>query len=118
MKFLIGNKLGMTQVFDENTGSTVAVTVIEVNPAIVTAVKTSDKDGYEAIQLGYGKRNKINKPEKGHLKELGQFAVLREQRLDVPSERKVGDTLDASIFVEGDAVKVSAIAKGKDFKVL
>lgn len=116
MKFLIGNKLGMTQVFDENTGSTVAVTVIEVNPAIVTAVKTGDKDGYEAIQLGYGKRNKLNKPEKGHLKELGKFAVLREQRLDVPSEKKVGDTLDASVFSEGDFVKVSAIAKAKGFQ--
>lgn len=116
MKFLLGNKLGMTQMFDQKTGSTVPVTVIEVNPATVTAVKTGDKDGYEAIQLGYGKRNKVNKPEKGHLKELGQFAVLREQRLETPSEKKVGDKLDASIFSEGDWVKVSALAKGKGFQ--
>ncbi len=106
----------MTQVFDE-AGLVHPVTVLKSGPLTVTQVKTVKTDGYNAVQVGFGTKNKknINKALQGHMKE-GTFAVLREFRTDAEPEVKVGDTIDLSTFVEGDVVTVSGISKGKGFQ--
>ena len=128
MKFILGKKIGMTQVFEED-GKVVPVTVVEVGPNVVVQVRTKEKDGYEAVQLGTGtkKAKNINKPTRGHLKELGTFRYLKEVR-DKESKHiakgelteavtlKVGDNLDASVFSVGDKIKVTGISKGKGFQ--
>lgn len=117
MKFLLGTKLNMTQVFTDK-GSVVPVTVIEAGPITVTQVRTSEKDGYNAIQVGYGSRSKsrLNKALAGHLKDLGSFKLLKEFRLEAPGEAKVGDSVKADAFAPGDVVTVSATSKGKGFQ--
>jgi large subunit ribosomal protein L3 len=114
MKFIIGKKLGMSQVFEED-GKVVPVTVVEIEPNVVVQVRTKDKDGYEAVQIGTGtkKAKNINKPQRGHLKELGNFKHLKEIRGD--NEMKVGDKIDSSVFAVGDKVKVTGVSKGKGF---
>ncbi len=112
---IIGRKLGMTQVFDES-GRLEAVTAVVAGPCVVTQVKTQEKDGYHAVQLGYGEAKKINSPEKGHLKGSGkQLRHLREIRTESPSSLKVGQTLDVSLFKKGDRVDIIGISKGKGF---
>lgn len=115
-KFLLGEKLGMTQVFEDD-GTVVPVTVIKVEPNTVVQVKGKDKDGYEAVQIGSGFKRKTTKPMKGHLKDLGNLRFLKEYRsLTInDSEVKRGDKLDVSMFVPGDIVKVSGLSKGKGF---
>ncbi len=115
MKFLLGTKENMTQIFTED-GVVVPVTVIKTSPNVVTQVKTSDKDGYTAVQIGFGEKNAKNvaKPLKGHVKELGNFAHLKEVKLE--GEFNIGDKIEASTLVEGDTVTVSAISKGKGFQ--
>ncbi len=131
MKFILGTKIGMSQIFDEK-GNVVPVTVIEAGPCVVTQVKTSEKDGYIAIQVGLGKKKKISKALQGHLKGLDMFRWVREFRVksqkskvknpddkgekEMKIELKRGDTLDASIFEEGEKVKVSGVSKGKGFQ--
>lgn len=115
MKFLLGNKIGMTQIFDEK-GSAIAVTLIDVAPCTVTHVRTKARDGYDAVQLGFGAKNKMNKPEKGHVRDLGAFAVLKEYRVEGAADKKVGDAVDVSVFTEGDAIRVSGISKAKGFQ--
>ena len=118
-KALIGKKVGMTQIFDEN-GSVIPVTVIEAGPCVVAQVKTSEKDGYEAVQLGFGevKENKLNKPEKGHFAKAGLEAKkhLREFRLESVEGVKVGDEVKADVFEAGEKVDVQGISKGKGFQ--
>jgi len=124
MKFILGLKLGMSQIFNEKRAS-VPVTLIEAGPCEVTQIKTKEprsiaggklrgkKDGYEAIQIGFQKlkEKKIKKPQR-----LKPFKYLREFRGDADiSKYKVGDRIDASIFQEGDKVKVSGPSKGKGF---
>jgi large subunit ribosomal protein L3 len=113
MKYIIGTKVGMTQMFKED-GSVVPVTLVKIEPNIVVQVKTKENDGYNAIQIGTGLKKKLNKPEKGHAKDLGSFAILKEFKS--ADEFKVGDTLDISIFAEGETVKVSGTSKGKGFQ--
>lgn len=116
MKFIVGTKVNMTQIFDED-GRVHPVTVISAAPNVVTQVKSvSTKDGYSATQVGYGERNKknINKPAKGHFKELGNFVGTKEFKAE--GEFKVGDKIDLSTFNPGDKVSVSAISKGKGFQ--
>jgi large subunit ribosomal protein L3 len=115
MKFLLGTKENMTQIFTDN-GAVVPVTVIKTSPNVITQVKTSDKDGYQAIQIGFGEKNarNINKPLKGHVKELGNFSVLKEFK--VVGEFQLGDKIEINTFQEGDKVMVSAISKGKGFQ--
>jgi len=115
MKFLLGTKENMTQIFTED-GVVVPVTVIKTSPNVITQVKTSDKDGYSAIQIGFGekKAKNITKAQKGHVKELGNFAHLKEVKLE--GEFNIGDKIEASTFQEGDKVTVSAISKGKGFQ--
>ena len=105
----------MTQVFDEK-GTVFPVTIVKTSPNIVTQVKTKDRDGYEAIQVGFGvrKEKNINKAQKGHFNELGNFEVLREIRTG--DAKNVGDALDLSQFSEGEKITVTAISKGKGFQ--
>jgi len=114
MKFILGKKIGMSQVFSEDRKVT-PVTLIEAGPCVVTQVKTEEKDGYQAVQVGFGERKKINRPLMGHLKDLGKFRYLREIR-DVKEDMKIGDKIDAGVFKEGDKIKVVGISKGKGFQ--
>jgi len=111
---LLGRKLGMTQVFDEN-GRIHAVTVVEAGPVVVTQVKTAAKDGYDAVQVGYGDRKKSNKPERGHLKKLGDFRLLREFRVRGDGDYNVGDKVGLELFNEGDLVDVTGVSRGRGF---
>ncbi len=115
MKFLLGTKENMTQIFTDE-GGVVPVTVIRTSPNVITQVKTSDKDGYQAIQIGFGekKARSISKPLRGHIKELGNFTHLKEFK--VIGEFAVGDKIEINTFQEGDKVMVSAISKGKGFQ--
>lgn len=121
MKFILGTKQNMTQLFDEN-GTVYPVTLVSAGPVTVTALKNKEKDGYEAVQLGYGKKslNRSSKPVKGHLaKNLKDKAVgfnyLREWR-DGGNSLNIGDVVDLSSFTEGETINVSAISKGKGFQ--
>ena len=118
-KALIGKKVGMTQIFDEN-GTVIPVTVIEAGPCVVAQVKTIENDGYEAVQLGFGevKENKLNKPVKGHFAKANVPAKkhLREFRLDSIEGIKVGDELKAGVFAEGEKIDVQGTSKGKGFQ--
>lgn len=114
VKGIIGRKLGMGQVFTES-GEAEAVTAIEAGPCVVTQVKTADKEGYKAAQLGFGQAKRLNSPRKGHLKKLGQFQYLREFRVADTEEIKVGDKVDVGLFKEGDLVDVTGVSKGKGF---
>ena len=118
-KALIGKKVGMTQIFDEN-GTVIPVTVLEAGPCVVAQVKTLENDGYEAVQLGFGevKENKLNKPEKGHFAKAGLEAKkhLREFRLESVEGVKVGDEVKADVFEAGEKVDVQGTSKGKGFQ--
>ena len=118
-KGLIGKKLGMTQIFDEQ-GKVIPVTVIEAGPCVVAQVKTVETDGYNAIQLGFGdvKESKINKPEKGHFakSKLTPKKHLREFRLDSIENINVGDELKADTFSAGDQLDIQGTSKGKGFQ--
>jgi len=118
MKAIIGRKLGMTQIFDEK-GYVIPVTAIEAGPCVVAQVKSEDKDGYSAVQLGFGdvKDKHINKPEKGHFakSKLTAKKHLREFRTD-SVDVNVGDELKADVFVAGDKVDVQGTTKGKGFQ--
>ena len=115
-KGLIGKKIGMTQIFDEN-GNMVPVTVIEAGPCVVVQKKTTENDGYEAVQVGYGdvKANKVTKPMAGHFKkaDVAPKKVLKEFRLADTSAVNVGDILKADIFAAGEYVDVVGKSKGK-----
>jgi len=117
MKGIVGRKLGMTQVFDEETGSVTPVTVIEAGPCPVVQVKTQDVDGYEAVQLAYEpvKERKISKGELGHLQKTGVGAHRHLVELRGASEAAVGESVTVEAFAPGDKVKVSGISIGKGF---
>ncbi|KKU96353.1 MAG: 50S ribosomal protein L3 [Parcubacteria group bacterium GW2011_GWC2_48_17] len=117
MRFLLGTKVHMTQVWDER-GDARPVTVVSVSPNVVTQIKTVEKDGYNAVQLGWGSRKpkNVNKAMKGHVKELGSFMGLREWRLALPATQNVGDKIGVDVFKKGDEVTVSGISKGKGFQ--
>lgn len=106
----------MSQVFDAE-GNVHPVTVVAVGPLTVTQLKTPEKDGYSALQVGFGTRHEknISKPVKGHLNGLGNFRYLREIPV-TSAETKVGDKIDVTAFAEGDVVEVSGISKGKGFQ--
>ncbi|MEK7607206.1 MAG: 50S ribosomal protein L3 [Patescibacteria group bacterium] len=115
MKFLLGRKLEMTTLWNE-TGRAVPITVIEAGPCQVTQVKTKERDGYTAVQVGFGKKKHSTKPAAGHLKDLPTFAHLREVRLDSGADMARGATLTVSQFQPGDKVEVAGISKGKGFQ--
>ena len=118
-KALIGRKIGMTQIFD-NEGKVIPVTVIEVGPCTVTQIKTVEQDGYQAVQLGFGevKEKKLTRPELGKFTKakLTPKKYLREFRLDSIEGMNVGDELKADVFQVGDKVDVQGTSKGKGFQ--
>ena len=119
-KAIIGKKIGMTQIFDE-TGRVVPVTLIQAGPCTVVQKKTAEKDGYNAIQLGYETvpERKLTKPELGHQKKAGieEFQkVLKEFPLEDCSKYEVGDKLNADVFAAGDFVGVTGISKGHGYQ--
>jgi large subunit ribosomal protein L3 len=118
MKFILGTKKNMLEFFAED-GKVVPVTEVSVGPAVVTQIRTKSKDGYDAVQIGFGKKSAKNlgKALAGHLKDLGNFRYIREFRLTEESALKVGDTLSAGeLFKAGDKVRVSGVSKGKGFQ--
>jgi large subunit ribosomal protein L3 len=117
---LLGRKLGMTQVFDPEDGHVERVTVIEAGPCFVTAIRRAERDGYDAVQVGFGevREKKLTKAELGHLKKatVGPLKHLREFRGD-PGELEVGAEVKVdSVFEKGQTVKVSGVSKGKGFQ--
>ena len=119
MKAIIGKKVGMSQIFDEN-GHVIPVTVIEAGPCVVVQKKTSEKEGYEAVQLGYEDvaEHKLSKPELGHLKkaDVAPKKYLREFNLDNAAQLNIGDIVKADTFKAGDFVDVTGISKGHGFQ--
>ncbi|MBI3978756.1 MAG: 50S ribosomal protein L3 [Chloroflexi bacterium] len=111
---LLGRKLGMTQLFRED-GTTVPVTVIEAGPCVVTQVRTPEKEGYAAVQIGFEASRRLNKPEKGHLKSLPGLRHLREVSASDPGAVRVGQTITCGIFQPGERVDVIGTSKGKGF---
>lgn len=111
---LLGRKLGTLQLFDKQ-GRMRGATVIEAGPCLVTQIKTSESDGYAAVQLGYGAAKRRNKPMRGHLKRLGDLRHLREFRVEDAGEHKVGERIGAELFQEGDLVDVTGTSKGRGF---
>ncbi len=114
MHAILGKKVGMTQIFDER-GEIVSVTLVEAGPCYITQVKTGENDGYTALQLGFGETKRLNKPQRGHLKELPPLRHLREVRVKDVQGYQVGQKFDASLFSVGDLVDVTGISKGKGF---
>jgi large subunit ribosomal protein L3 len=118
MAALLGRKLGMTQVFDED-GQVERVTVLEAGPCKVTGIRTHDRDGYEAVQLAFGevREKALNKPLLGHLKkaDAGPLKHVREFR-DEAGELQVGEDVKVDVFEKGQSVKVSGVSKGKGFQ--
>jgi large subunit ribosomal protein L3 len=118
MKGILGKKLGMTQIFDEN-GVAVPVTIIEAGPCYVTQKKTKESDGYNAIQLGFAEINEkgLKKPIAGHLKKTNTPAIkyMREFQVTNPDDYQEGQKIDVSIFNVGDKVDITGVSKGKGF---
>ena len=118
-KAMIGTKVGMTQIFDD-AGKVIPVTVIEAGPCTVVQKKTAEKDGYNAVQLGYEDvaEKKLTKPELGHLKKAGEARkkTLKEFKLNNCDALNVGDEVKADVFAEGDRVDVTGISKGKGYQ--
>ena len=112
---LIGRKIGMTQVFQPD-GTMVAVSVLAVAPNTVTRLRTPDRDGYTAVQLGTDEKKKLTKPEAGQLGDLPSLGTIREFRMDDISGYEVGQTLAVGdVFAEGDLVDITGVSKGKGF---
>ncbi|ELC8443685.1 50S ribosomal protein L3 [Clostridium perfringens] len=118
-KAIIGKKVGMTQIFDEN-GRVIPVTVVEAGPCVVVQKKTVETDGYDAIQVGFGElREKlVNKPRKGHFAKAGVSLrrTLKEFRMEDVASYNVGDEIKVDTFEIGDKVDVSGVSKGKGFQ--
>lgn len=118
MKGILGKKLGMTQIFTEE-GIVVPVTVVEAGPNVVTQVKTVEKDGYNAIQVGFedAKEKSLNKPQKGHLAAANVLKKhLKEFRVDAVEEFTVGQEIKADLFAAGEKIDVIGTSKGKGFQ--
>jgi len=114
MKFILGKKVEMSQVFKPN-GTVVPVTLIQAGPCTVTAVRSEEKDGYDAVQIGFGTPKKVNKAQKPVADEFGATALQREFRVK-ETDLKLGDKIDVSTFAEGDKVDVIGVSKGKGFQ--
>lgn len=118
LKSIIGKKIGMTQVFDDK-GNLVPVTVVEAGPCVITGVRTAEKDGYTAVQLGFGdvEEKKLIKPQAGQFKKnnLSPKKILREVRVDDIASFSVGQEIKVDLFKAGDYVDVAAVTKGKGY---
>jgi large subunit ribosomal protein L3 len=119
-KFILGKKIGMSQIFDE-AGNVIPVTVIEAGPCYVTQIRVKEKDGYQAVQIGFWETKGLKKPQKGHLRRIKNLKYLKEFKTGDKYENKyenkyeIGQEIKADIFQVGDVVKVSGISKGKGF---
>ncbi len=115
---IIGRKIGMTQVFEES-GKVAPVTVIEAGPCPIVQLKTKEKDGYQAVQLAFGKHkeSRTNKPKLGHFSkaQLDSMPILREFRVNSLNDVSVGSTVDVNLFSEGELVDVTGTSKGHGF---
>jgi large subunit ribosomal protein L3 len=111
---MIGRKVGMTSVFADD-GTVVPVTVVTVEPNTVTAIRTAERDGYTAVQLGAGTARRLTKPRQGQLKDLPRVRDAREFRLDDTGDYELGQTVDVSLFEPGEKVHVTGVSKGKGF---
>jgi large subunit ribosomal protein L3 len=111
---ILGRKVGMTRYFADD-GTSVGVTVVVAGPCSVTQVRSLEKDGYSAIQMGIEESKRLNEPEKGHLKDLPQYGILRELRTDDAAKYERGQKVDVSLFKVGDLVDVTGVSKGKGF---
>jgi len=118
VKAIIGRKLDMIQVFGED-GSMIPVTVVQAGPCFITQVKTAERDGYSALQIGFGSRKpkNVNRPTKGHLDKVGKgyFRVLKEVRVDQPDDHELGEELSVDMFEIGERIDVIGTSKGKGF---
>ncbi len=116
-KALIGKKLGMTQIFNEK-GKVIPLTLVEVGPCFVLQVKTEEKDGYAALQIGFGQKKQANKPMTGHLKNSGSnpARIIREVDVSDDHEYKPGDVLNVGLFSGGDKIDVVGTSKGRGFQ--
>lgn len=120
MSFILGKKIKMTQIWDDD--KILSATLIQAGPAIVTQIRNKEKDGYNAVQIGFdATKKKLGKSSKGHLKDLGNFRYLKEFRLKdsvkiTESDFKVGDLIDVNSFQKGDKVKISGLSKGRGFQ--
>jgi large subunit ribosomal protein L3 len=113
---LIGKKLGMSQIFDD-TGLAHPVTVLEVGPCVVTQIKTPERDGYRAVQLGFGLDKRLNRPERGHRQGSGFMSrTLREVSASDTADMAVGQIITADAFAEGELVDVTGTSKGRGFQ--
>lgn len=116
MKNIIGRKVGMTQIFGEN-GSLTGVTVVQAGPMVVVQKKTIEKDGYNAVQVGFGdiKEKKVNKPSKGHFEkaEVEAKKYLQEFRVENPDDFQIGQEINVSVFEAGDKIDITGTSKGK-----
>src|SRR6056297_987261 len=117
MKFILGKKMEMTHKYDDK-GNLVPVTVVKAGPCLVSQVKTVKDDGYNAVQLAYDKVKKLNKPQKGHLKDVDDlFRTLKEFKIsESETTPKVGDEIKVDVFEKGENVNVTARSKGKGFQ--
>ena len=118
MKGILGKKIGMTQIFTEH-GEVIPVTVVEAGPVVVTQIKTTENDGYTAIQVGFGdvKEKSLNKPQKGHLAAANTLKKhLKEFRVDSVEGYTVGQEIKADLFAAGELIDVTGISKGKGFQ--
>lgn len=117
MKFILGKKIEMNQRFGAD-GAVIPVTIVKAGPCLVAQLKTKEKDGYSAVQIGFGAKKKVNKAAAGHLKDLGNLREIKEFRLedDAKVEIKRGDKIDVSGFKPQDLVEVTGVSKGKGFQ--
>lgn len=113
---ILGKKLGMTQVFDD-TGNAVPVTVVQAGPCVVVQVKTPERDGYEAVQVGLEPARRANRPRRGHFARAGvePLRYLREFRFEGAAQLEPGQSITVELFEPGDQVDVTGISKGKGF---
>lgn len=115
MKFILGEKVGMSQIFHED-GRVIPVTIVKAGPCKVTQMKSKAKDGYQSVQIGFGNKKTLNKPLGGHLKGTANFRYLREFRITEEMNLKNGQELKAGVFQPGDIVNVVGISKGHGFQ--
>lgn len=115
MKFILGKKLNMAQLFQAN-GQVVPVTVIAAGPCKITQAKQEATDGYVAVQIGFGAKKKLTKPLRGHLKNLPNFRYLKEFRINDAEKLQKGQTISVEVFQEGNTVRVTSVSKGKGFQ--
>lgn len=121
--FILGKKLGMTRLFSEKDQSAVPVTIIEAGPCWVTQKKTEEKDGYKAIQVGFGEKSNISKPKKGHLSKIKDkidrevnFQYLREFKVEDPDEYELGQKIDLDRFDKEERIDITGTTKAKGFQ--